>query len=203
MPFFRKIDMQDIQMFVWKITESETDLYCPLSEQEKQRFELLKSYEDRKRFLAVRQLFQKAQIPFASVYYNAKGKPFLSDGFISVSHSNQYAVVALSRKPIGVDIEKIQYRMFEICHKFTTWIPPNNTLHNLEKLTKIWTAKEALYKATSLLGISLKEHLWAEDFDYTDTQSVAQIKYHNNTEQYKVFWQKFDNFVCCCVCKEF
>ena len=77
------------------------------------------------------------------------GKPVLEDCEFSISHSNDIVAVAVSKKPVGVDIEAIDHERFA---KF----PLNRILSGEEleansncsadELNKLWTAKEAIFK---------------------------------------------------------
>ena len=83
----------------------------------------------------------------AAVHKNADGKPLSERCFLSLSHSGSFAAVALSRKPVGVDLEAKARA-----------IPPDGAARHFltereakaicpEKLLMVWTQKEALFKA--------------------------------------------------------
>lgn len=83
----------------------------------------------------------------AAVHKNADGKPLSERCFLSLSHSGSFAAVALSREPVGVDLEAKARA-----------IPPDGAARHFltekeaetlcpEKLLMIWTQKEALFKA--------------------------------------------------------
>ncbi len=75
----------------------------------------------------------------------------LTAPYISISHSRELAAVALSTNlPIGIDIEKPQERLSRIAHKF---LAPGEQGGDLDHLLKLWTAKEAVFKAASLPGL--------------------------------------------------
>ena len=82
---------------------------------------------------------------------NIYGKPLLKLGlpFFSLSHSGEYAALAVADVPVGVDIELIQ--PFDISSAkscFTEneygWLAKQ---HNDEAFYRLWTAKEAVLKA--------------------------------------------------------
>lgn len=80
------------------------------------------------------------------IFYEQNGKPFLSCGRLSISHSQQYlALYFHNRQEIGVDVEEPHERIRKIAHRF---------LHTDEKtrdytvieLTAIWAIKESIFK---------------------------------------------------------
>lgn len=81
------------------------------------------------------------------VTYTSNGQPLHSKGFISFSHTKNFALVAWSVHPIGIDIEKITPRILNLKHKFMN---PQESIHfdpkSPKDITLIWSAKEAIYK---------------------------------------------------------
>ena len=78
------------------------------------------------------------------IEYKPTGKPILSKGFISISHSHSYIIVAFSKtEPIGIDIELISEKINKVKSKF---LHPKDRYVNLKELTQLWTIKEAFYK---------------------------------------------------------
>lgn len=85
--------------------------------------------------------------PSCEMLYNENGAPYLENINISVSvsHSKDYVAIAYCEDKLGVDIEKVSHRVVPVAQKFCT--PRELALYNTELLlTRVWTAKEALYK---------------------------------------------------------
>ena len=88
--------------------------------------------------------------------YDANKKPILkfnSDVFFNVSHSGDYAILGLSKIPIGVDIEQIKHdfpikeliaQVFSQAEAKSILEAENQSLN----FFKLWTRKEALVKAS-------------------------------------------------------
>lgn len=90
--------------------------------------------------------------------YDQQGKPSLtnSDDFISISHSKDMLVVAVSDRDFGVDVEIISPKALNVSSKFihvNDFNLSNDILEEYHK-TIIWSAKEAIFKK-----YSQKEHL--------------------------------------------
>lgn len=83
--------------------------------------------------------------------------------YFNLSHAGQYAVCAISDRPVGIDIEQKISRDFSIFH--TVWTErekKNFQVHNMEGFYDLWTAKESYVKwlgtglATDLQNISIE-----------------------------------------------
>jgi phosphopantetheinyl transferase len=114
-------------------------------------------------FLLLSKLFKYLKISnFQSykLFKSNKGKPTLKSldinsqtYFISITHSKQHVAVALSKDfDVGLDVESSNRFLNHKAHK--KWLHKNEleALKDLspDKLTQIWTRKEALTKATGL-----------------------------------------------------
>lgn len=200
MPFFEKITIENTTLFFWKITENQSELFSEdlLSEFDNQRFMKIKSENHRRSFLAVRHLLQKANINPQNLFYDNNGKPFLQTGQnISISHSHQFAMIALSSQKIGIDIEKKQERIKALAYRFTDWLPQENVT-NSEKISafiQIWAIKEALYKAINMSSVDFKKHLIIQDFSLYQNEFSAKIHHPNCQERYRIFSGEIEDFV--------
>jgi 4'-phosphopantetheinyl transferase len=91
------------------------------------------------------------------------GKPYIPDyeKFISLSHSNNMVAVAVSDFPVGIDIERVNRKAFTVKEKF---ISDSDMLQyegddEIHFYTKLWTVKEAVYKAYGEKGLKFKEQI--------------------------------------------
>ncbi|MDR1363517.1 MAG: 4'-phosphopantetheinyl transferase superfamily protein [Spirochaetaceae bacterium] len=116
---------------------------------------------DRKRSFAAELLLEKVLGKDAAfrVCRDGTGKPYIEGGpHFSVSHSGDWAVLAVCGKPVGVDIE--------VCSTFRdtdgiarrAFHPAEyaDALRDIKMFYKIWTAKESYIKMTGggLTGLS-------------------------------------------------
>lgn len=76
------------------------------------------------------------------------GKWELSGCFISLSHTDGYAAVALADLPVGVDIEKVIGRQSEKLYNKITSEKEREVfgVYTAEKAAELWTAKESVFK---------------------------------------------------------
>ena len=89
-----------------------------------------------------------------TIYKDEKGKPYLDKDYISISHSGEYVVVAISEKEIGVDIQKIEYRE-KVVSLFS------EEVKDAHMFTRLWALKESYGK---YLGIGLNKEILKKDF---------------------------------------
>lgn len=135
------------------------------------------------------------------LFYNTNGKPFLADGtHISISHSHNFTGIILSEsKEVGIDIERHREKILRIAHKFT---PQHEyrTIANADalilKLTRVWCAKESLYKIYAQPGLSFLNHIVVNDFGLDDRTTTAEIHFEGNPSTYKVQFDEFEGFSC-------
>ncbi|MEI8142067.1 MAG: 4'-phosphopantetheinyl transferase superfamily protein [Chitinophagia bacterium] len=165
MPFFYQQNINETaHLAIWSIQEPaaffETDvqLAVPIANEER-----------RTQHLAVRLLF-KLMMPEANLSQLVladNGKPYLLGVpfHFSFSHCKGYAACAVDDQPIGIDIEIIHPRILKVAHKFLNdqekaMIARLDEKDQLNQMTFLWAAKEAMYKKYEQLGID-----FAKDFN--------------------------------------
>lgn len=169
------------ELGLWEISENVDYLlnhsqYSPL---EREEYEALPP-KRRTQWLAARWLLHEMTglsnrvIPEKDAY----GKPYLP-GFpkqISLSHSGDFAGVALADAPVGLDVQRIVGKLSRIEHKFmlATDSERLSAAHRLEHLHVYWGAKEAMYKAYGKRELAFKEHILLSPFDYDAVGGVCQ-----------------------------
>ncbi len=83
------------------------------------------------------------------ICYTDLGKPYLPDGpYFSISHCEDYVAVAISRNPIGVDIEKIRDFNSSVLYRFFSDSERSYILKSdsNKRFFTLWTLKEAVVK---------------------------------------------------------
>lgn len=182
MPIYKSFVINDsTTVKVWRIQESESELMNSIfiSERSRERLDMMKSEIHRKGFLAVRKLLSCFNYSDEDVTYNNLGKPLLNDGkFISISHSFDYAAVVISNYSVGIDIEKLRPKISKLSSKFLNLeaiFLNGNFSTEIERLTAIWTTKEALYKFYGKPGLSLKDNCIVLPFVNLDSDGISWI----------------------------
>ena len=167
------------KLAVWKIEESEEDLNEKLNLTLKQHHALTerKTVNGRQGYLAVRSALVSLGISLKDLTSNEEGVPQLVAGFCSLSHSDLYATAVYSKEQVGIDIEAYRPKILRIAKKFAhnnelTFL---NELDQMKALTRLWTAKEAIYKALKKAGLSFSEQIEVMPFDLNDNSGCAKV----------------------------
>ena len=163
MPFFQQLHIADTHVYIWQLTETVAQLRVglTLSQGEEERLCALHSEKKQREFLAIRHLLREAQLPATALYYTSEGKPQLKGQYISITHSHDFVMIALSPHPVGIDIERCTPRILRLASRFTAWQAPSDMdeLTQIRAYTQLWTIKEALYKVTDLPSVRFYEDL--------------------------------------------
>ena len=106
---------------------------------------------------AVQRLLEYFGFSESAYRHSASGEPYIDDSelHISVSHSLGYAAMAVSLQPgIGVDIE--QLRPAQLQHVAPRFLSEREQAEysTPDRLLWAWAAKEAIYKAAAIPGLS-------------------------------------------------
>ena len=151
--------MADI--FIQSIADIEREkVYGERSEQRKRKIDKISN--EKSRLLsaaaelalnkAVKAWFPDTKIP-VDYAYAANGKPYLRDGraHISLSHSGEFAVCAISEHEVGVDIQEIKKAKEGIAERFFSksdieYI--NNSPDKNKAFFEVWVRNEARVKLT-------------------------------------------------------
>lgn len=147
------------------------DFIDHLTPEETERFFSFKHLKRQQEFVATRVLRHQL-FGFSHIHYNEHGAPYIEEeGFISISHAPGIVGLAICRDfQIGLDIEPLRPKALLLKNKFLSEEEKKlfETENELE-MTKVWSAKEALYKLagrkqlifkTDLLLSKLSDDLW-------------------------------------------
>ena len=206
MPFFQQLHIADTHVYTWQLTETVAQLSSglTLTQTEQERLTTLHSEKKQREFLAIRHLLQQAQLPTIVRYYTSEGKPQLKGQYISISHSHDFVMIALSPRPIGIDIERGTPRILRLAPRFTPWQAPSDMdeLTQIQAYTQLWTIKEALYKVTNLPSVRFYEDLQVPHFEPLAPRQQALITHPEGDKAYNTrsfFWE---GYVWSVVCEE-
>lgn len=164
MPLFKEFKIGDIDVAVWKITETAEELSSLVAPECVAEAVLMKSCSRRLEWLAVRVLLARLCGKDARIVYDECGKPFLvgADGFISISHTRDYVLLAHSfSAPFGVDMELSSRDASVVARKFMK--EPDVASLSPETANKAllirWCVCEALFKLVGNVGGTYKDNV--------------------------------------------
>ena len=198
MPFFQQLHIADTHVYTWQLTETVVQLSAglSLSQGEEERLTTLHSQKRQREFLAIRHLLQEAQLSTTALYYTPEGKPQLEGQYISITHSHNFVMIALSPRPIGIDIERCTPRILRLAPRFTPWQAPSDMdeLTQIQAYTQLWTIKEALYKIADFPSVCFYEDLQVPHFQALAPRQQALITHPEGDKAYETrsfFWQGY------------
>lgn len=200
MPLFKHVEIKpNTFLVIWKITESEIYLNKGLNNfnQYSSKLNKLKGQSERRQFLSILQLLQLKNLSFEDLKYNKSGKPELDNNFISITHSFDYSGIILSDRKVGIDIEKLRPSILKISKKFINQHEINLIGElSIENLTKVWTIKEAIFKAFGFSGIDFKKNIIIESINTGFQKANVKINKNNKVEYYDVEIISFSQYIC-------
>lgn len=194
-----------VSFALWKIDESLdelTDLYPftdadtdILNEQkvESRKMEWLSAR------LALKTLLDKHGLSPFNIVKDEFGKPHLaqSDIGISISHTKNYgAAIINTRGPAGIDIEFPRDQIQRIAHKFLHADEKLWVQEDMEKLTWIWSAKEALYKLHGRTQLTFATQLYIHQ-PLADFPEKGLIMENGQQDEFELSYCKHDELVVC------
>tara|TARA_B100001063_G_scaffold242709_1_gene271919 strand:- start:584 stop:1198 length:615 start_codon:yes stop_codon:yes gene_type:complete len=198
MPFLKEfIINHNTKIKLWKLNLGELD-YCELDAHDIHLLKSKKKQIAKEQFLAVRKTLQ-LENPSYKIRYDELGKPSInSDINISISHSNfMVAVVFSNYSKTGIDIELKKSKTLNVQDKFLNEFEKqkNEYQPDLDYLTMIWTAKESIYKALGIKGVSFSDDIIIKNI----SNNKGEGYYARGKEKYKfdLFYFLIDNYILC------
>ena len=127
-----------------------------------------------------------------NIYYNSKNKPIINDNlYFNISHSEDHVVFVKDNNKIGIDIEYIDLKNEDVLdYAFTKeeidYIKRNYKDNLKEGIIKLWTIKEAVYKASGETSDIEPKDIKININDF------SKVSFFNN--QYNIISLKIDNY---------
>ncbi len=192
MPIIEQIQVEPHMAFaLWHITESEEELleYLSLNSAELQELTSINHPQKKREWLGARNALKSLVKPYGQFYIHKdpNGKPFLDDPNIgiSMSHAGDYGAAAINLNGmIGIDVEIERAQVLAIAKKFIHPEEKRTIPMTVEDLTRIWSAKEALYKMFGRKQLTF------------GTDMVVEAKSNLESQPFKRYSAKYKNEKC-------
>jgi len=188
-------------LLLWKLSETETQLsnLLNISLSSKSKLDLIKSSSQRRQFLGVQNLLNLHKIKNDMLSYDDNGKPhLLNNKFISISHSFDYCGVIVSNVKVGLDIEKFRSKILNISKKFVSQSDLGLIkLNSIENVTKVWSIKEAVFKAFGHNEIDFKKNIIIKSVNKEFNKANVLIFKNEISENYSIEIYNFSEYICC------
>ena len=210
MPLHKVIHLDvNTKLYLWKITEDIDVLRSEvrLKESSITRLNSMKSVSHQKGFLAVRMLLQYIDYNDFDLYYDAFGKPHLKPQGcsikgveISISHSNDFSAIVISKQKVGLDIEQLKDKTLKIASRFmdVSHLEGLNDEEKIKKATVIWGIKESIFKIKNEVGISFLYHIFEDNFRFDYKKATTTLKFNNKEEKFKIQFDTIEDYIFVC-----
>ncbi|SMG08839.1 4'-phosphopantetheinyl transferase superfamily protein [Marivirga sericea] len=203
--FIKQIN-ENIHLAVWKIEEHLAfyEKNVQLSSIDQRIFEETTHSEKKLEFMAGRMLcktvLHQLQISEEPIFRNIYGKPQISNSEydISLSHTENYIALAIGHKlDVGIDIEKPKAKMAKVAPRLFTEEEMDYCQNNLVYFSKVWSAKEVLYKLFMKRELDFKEHMSVKPENKDWTLMNGTIKKDGFQKSYQLaFYELGEYFIC-------
>lgn len=163
MPFNQEvIHLKGVNIHLMYFQDFEPSEYLDqLTDQEQERFFSFRHQNRKCEFVATR-ILRHSLFGYEHIHYDEHGAPYIEDeGFISISHAPGVVGLAISKNfKVGLDMEPKRNKAYFLQSKFLSEKEKQlfDTLSE-DEMTKVWSAKEVLYKLAGRKKILFKEHL--------------------------------------------
>ncbi len=189
---------------VWKITESEDELlsHLKLNEEETADLNSIKVDSRRLEWLGARTALKHLVKDLGQFYIfkDQFGKPHLRDSSIgiSMSHTKGFGAAAINLKgEVGIDVETERDQIQRISKRFLHKSEKEWAKRETTSLTKIWAAKEALYKLHGRTQLVFSDQLIVSNFNSTANCKGTIIE-DGNDSYYELVYDKIETIHICC-----
>tara|TARA_B100000767_G_scaffold259016_1_gene268334 strand:+ start:3335 stop:3964 length:630 start_codon:yes stop_codon:yes gene_type:complete len=203
MPVFQEIQLDsNTKLILWKIEETEQELIhlLDLPPSEMQKLENRKTPNHRLEFLATRASLSSLGVSINNLHFKESGAPYLdTQKHCSLSHTQNYAAAIVSQKQVGIDLETHRGKIVKIAPKFVHK-KEMFALHNenqIFSLTRLWTAKEAVYKAFGMAGIHFSTQIEVHSFSMIDKKGFATLTHLEKEYSFTLHFQSINNGQLC------
>lgn len=194
------------QLGVWRVEETIEDLRSRLilDEEELAFYQQLNKGKRNLHWLSSRVLIRNLLHTnhFIEVRDDEFGKPNLVNFpyELTITHSEKFAAVMISKHRVGVDIEQIRPKIKRIAHKFATEreqaMLSGDENEAIRQLFVIWTGKETLYKLYGKRELNFREHMSFEPFQLGSPGSATgYIRKGDLHKAFDVTFEELDGYM--------
>ena len=183
MPVFKQYIGSSCRWGIWKADETVEELLALLPHKEKYEADICGFTANSRKLerLAVRVLLYEMLGEEKEIGYRSSGKPYLADGFasISISHTKGYVAVLLGgpEKEVGIDVECYGERVRKVAHKFVR-------------------EDETMFKCMNTSDVDFRKHLHILPFTVEEQGVFSAVEYRTAEKRnFRIHYYLFPDFV--------
>lgn len=197
---YTMISIGETQIYISEVVQNEDlllQLY-QLSENEKLTLEKYHNNRHRLQWLSYRLLLKNVLQEDFIIDYQPNGKPILRHPKknISISHSFDYVVVALSNHAIGIDIEKQSPRILNLKTKIANEKEQQKwDMQDYRILHIIWGVKEAIYKKMDYPIKNYLTEITVTNIDFNQQTAQAEVQTVDSKKMITLSFCDYNNYM--------
>tara|TARA_B100001093_G_scaffold329158_1_gene314158 strand:+ start:156 stop:773 length:618 start_codon:yes stop_codon:yes gene_type:complete len=200
MPFLKEFIINEkTKIKLWKVSIGELKK-LKLNDYDRIILESKKKDLSKEQFLSIRKLIELENTNF-KIRYDKSGRPSINSKLnISISHSKEVTGIVLSNSSkMGIDIQIIESKILKIKNKFLNDFERSNTEYksDIDYLIMIWTAKESIYKALGIKGISFSENIVINRVIEKEKKGEGYYINGNEKTKFNLNFFYLDNYTIC------
>jgi phosphopantetheinyl transferase len=188
---FSKISSADFQFMIWKIEEPLAFFEIfPATWSSPDAVNPIKKLESAAARYCLHQL--STELNGLILVQNDRNRPYFQDSnwHVSLTHSYPFVGAVFSRKHrIGIDLEKPGRNIEKIAPRFLSAKEWEKWKSSSNLLTLAWSAKESVYKAVGIPGLSFQKEIEVVDFDQNPTKALLA-----KGNEIALFWEEYPDF---------
>lgn len=163
MPFTQEfIQIDQVNIHLLRFVDFNPENYLDhLTPDEQERYFGFHHFNRKQEFTATR-ILRHRLFGYEHIHYDTHGAPYIEgEGFISISHAKGIVGIALCKDfKIGLDLETVRSKASKLASKFLSESESTQfDFNDPVEMTKVWSAKEVLYKLAGRRGIHFKSEL--------------------------------------------
>jgi 4'-phosphopantetheinyl transferase len=186
----------DTYIKVWQINES-AEFFAQFPKDwsmppQKAHIQTKKHLESLAARFCLWQLMQALELSDWTLLQDDRNRPYIEhpEWHVSISHSFPFATACISKKQLtGIDLEKRGRKIQTIAPRFLNSVELNSWQADDLMLTLAWSAKESIYKACQIKGLSLQKEM---QLNMNQGNMTGQVY---AKEPFPVYYEIFEDFV--------
>ncbi len=165
MKSYQTIEQKGVSIYLMETIKFDAEnQHLHLLESEKKRHESIRNQHKKNEFSTTRKL-KYLLFGNLEIIYRQDGSPFIKeiDSYLSISHSNDYVGIAVSRDRLGFDLELISDKATRVAKKFCN--TTESLIFDIDspfEMSLLWSFKESLYKISDIRGLSFLTDIFIE-----------------------------------------
>ena len=181
---------------IWEMSENSSELleHCKLTDYDIEYLKKNNSEHRKIEILSIRALLNSLNINLKITYNNRK--PVVNKGFISISHSKNLATIIWHpTDKTTIDIEKIREKILKVSEKVFSKEEIIMVNNNIEGLTKLWCAKEAVYKYFDYNEIDFKNQIHVTNINEKNNTVDTNLTVDNKRLELNLSFMKIEDYI--------